>query len=261
MTPPCRYVLPVFVLWLVSVPLLAQDLTNQSSLFEKGIALHGGAGLLAVRDEFISSEKYSGTGPFLAARWSRDHETYGYRLSLQYLFTSGLKNHNVSAELRQFSLGVDFLYPAGKMVLRGKELYFFAGPSAELFLHFRRQNIAGSGESIFNAYSAASLISAGVRSEAYCPIGAEITLDGSSQLSILSFGGRSVDPRKTGASPFRLLTLFTGLNAHGELGANYRATASLRIRIAYRLEVTRITSWDYFISGSDSFILGVTYAL
>lgn len=244
-----------------STCLFSQDSTRYNLVFGDGVAFHGGVGYFAVRDEFISSEKYSGVIPLFVASWSRFHETYGYRLAFQYQFTSNLKNNNVSAEITQFSISLDFLYPVGKASLLERDLQLFLGPSTELFLHFRRQNIAGSGESILNAYSVASLISAGLRLEAFCAISSDLQLNGSTRVSMLSFGGRFLDPRKTDASPVKLLSLFTGLNASGELGVHYRVTTSLIARVAYRLEVTRISSWDYFIAGSDFFTIGVSYDL
>lgn len=251
----------VLSFWMLSTCIFAQDSTSYNLVFGNGVALYGGVGYFAVRDEFISSEKYSGVIPIFVARWSRFHETYGYRLALQYQHTSNLKNNNVSAEITQFSINLDFRYPIGKVPLLEKELHLFLGPSTELFFHFRRQNIAGSGESIFNAYSVASLMSAGLRLEVFCPISSNLQLNGSTQVSILSLGGRFLDPRKTDVSPIKLLSLFSGLNASGELGVHYRLITSLIASVAYRLEVTRISSWDYFISGSDFFIIGVSYEL
>ena len=261
MIPYKKYALLALTFWTLGACLFAQDSTIHQFVFGDGVTVRGGAGYLAVRDEFISSEKYAGTIGLFAATWSRLHETYGYRLACQYLFTSNLKNNNVSADVTQFSMNLDFLYPIKVVSLLGKESYLFLGPSAELFVHFRRQNIAGSGESILNAYSVASLISARMRSEVFYPIYPDFQLNGSIQLSGLSLGGRLVDPRKSDDSMLKFLTPFSGLHANTEIGMSYHMTQGLIATVAYRLEITRISSWDYFITGGDFIIIGVSYNL
>jgi hypothetical protein len=236
----------------------AQDSTGCDYVFGDGLSLHGGAGYFAVRDEFISNEKYSGTISSFAASWSRLHESYGFRIQCQYQFSSNLKNYNVSAELTQFSLNLDFLYPIGNTQLLSRNIYFYLGPTSELFIHFRRQNIAGSGGSVLNAYSFVMLISGGVKSEAYCPITSSFQLETAAQLSLLSFSGRIVNPVKSDESFFKLLTALNGLNTKGEVRTRYSFSDAWSIAIGYRLEVTRVSTWDYFISSCESFIASVS---
>jgi len=235
----------------LSLQALAQDSTNHEFTFGDGISVHGGIGYFVVRDEFISMEKYAATLPFFAVNWSRLHETYGYRLTCLYQFTSNLKNNNVSAEISQFSIGFDFLYPVSETSLFTKKVFMFLGPASELFLHFRRQNIAGSSESILNTYSFALLISGGLKSEAYCPINSDVQLQSSASLSLLSFGGRIVNPTKSDESFLKLLSVFKGLRACAELFVRYRITSSMTGAIGYRLEITRLSAWDYFIASAD----------
>jgi hypothetical protein len=256
-----QYIILSFCFSLFGTHLFAQDSTNSAFTFGDGLTLHGGLGYFAVRDEFISNEKYSGSLPLFAASWSRLHDTYGYRLTCAYQFTQSLKNNNVSAEINQFSLGFDFLYPVGKTSLFTKRVFILLGPSSELFVHFRRQNIAGSNESILNAYSFALLISGGIRSEAYCPINSDLQLQSSVGLSILSFGGRIVNPTKSDESFFKLLSVWNGLRASAELGVRYRITSSMTGTLGYRLEITRLSAWDNFLAGADFLTITISYNL
>lgn len=255
-----RYIL-LLSFFVFSLHALAQDSTNHELTFGDGISVQGGLGYFAVRDEFISMERYAATLPLFAVNWSRLHETYGYRLACLYQFTSNLKNNNVSAEINQFSLSFDFLYPVSEATLFTKKVFILLGPTSEFFIHFRRQNIAGSIESILNAYSFALLISGGLKSEAYCPINSDVQLQSSASLSLLSFGGRIVNPTKTNESFFKLLTGLSGLRAGAELGVRYRITSSVTGYIGYRLEITRLRAWDYFLASADFFTMTISYNL
>jgi len=256
-----KHIILLLCLSLFGTHVFAQDSTNSQFAFGDGIALHGGLGYFAVRDEFISNEKYSGSLPLFAASWSRLHDTYGYRLTCVYQFTQSLKNNNVSAEINQFSLGFDFLYPVGETSLFTKKVFILLGPSSELFIHFRRQNIAGSIESTLNAYSFALMISGGLRSEAYCLINSDLQLQSSASLSILSFGGRMVNPTKSDESFIKLLSVWNGLRASAELGVRYRITSSMTGTLGYRLEITRLSAWDNFLTGADFFTIAISYNL
>lgn len=238
---------------------LAQDASSPEFTLGEGLTIHAGLGYVAVRDEFISAEKYSGDFPYVALSWSRFHHTYGYRLGLQYQSTTRLKNYNISAEVSRFSLHLDYLYPVGSIPLLSKSIFFYLGPSSELFIHFRRQNIAGSGVSILNAYSFSSLISGGLKSEAFYPVNPAIQLEASARMSLVSLGGRMLNPNKSEESFVKLLSFLSGVNAIGEMKIRYSFTDSFSGTIGYRLEVTRISAWDYFLSSSDTFIVTIGY--
>lgn len=126
--------IPCFIL-LITGNLHSQDSLNHQTVFSEGIAVHGGIGWLAVRDEYISKERYAGLLPYSAIGWSRFHETYGYNLALEYRYGSAMKNHNVSAQITEFSLNLDYLYPVGEFALFSRDVLAYLGPSPELFLH------------------------------------------------------------------------------------------------------------------------------
>jgi len=254
------------VIFASSIPVMAQDSTNYEQLFDNGLAIHGGVSFLALKDEYISNEVYSGTVPYFSISWSRQHEAYGDRVWLEYEYTPDLMNYNISAEITQLRMGVAFLYPIGQTVILSKAAYFLLGPSPQLFLHFRSENIADADESIFNAYSAAMLLSGGVRLEALCSLSGDFQLYAMAQTNILSLGGRMPnmvgnEEGETTASPLKLLTLFSGLDAEGEIGIHYMVAPPIFVAADYRFEFTRINAWNLFISGNDGFILSVSYDL
>ncbi len=254
------------LLTMVNTRALAQDSTSIAYSFGDGLAIHGGVGFLSLKDEYISSEVYSGEVSYFAASWSRQNETYGHRLWLEYEYTAALRNHNISTEITQLRLGVAFMYPIGKTNVLSKDVDVLFGPTSELFFHFRSENIANGGESIANAYSFALLFSGGVKLEALCSLNESLQLHAKAQTSLLSLGGRtpSVVAAEEGEkteSPFKLLTVFAGFDASGEIGCDYKLYQSVLIAADYRFELTRISAWDFFISGNDNFILSAAYDL
>jgi hypothetical protein len=237
------------------VPLSAQDSTICRSLFREGLTIEGGIGYLAVRDEYISGERYLGSVPYFGMTWSKYHETYGFRLHLEYQYTSNLKEYDLSAELKQFRLSLDYLYPIAEPNLFSKTLSVSLGPTAEVYSYNRRQNIVSSQYLRSNV----SLISCGLRSEAIWPWTASLEVRAAARLTLLSMGFHSVNSNNSSESTTKPLTPFTGIDADGGIGICYSLTNSVYGSIGYRFDVTRISAWDFFISANDNLTFSLTY--
>lgn len=235
----------------------AQDSLSHRTIFPRGISVEYGLGKYSVRDEYISKEKYSGTLPSFKANWSRFHNKYGYYLSLEYGSSSKIKNYNVSTDIYQFSLNQGFLYPLPKMSLFTRDVYAFLGPLTELYFFYNKQNIAVSGFDY--AQSFAALFSIGLNSEIIFPIRKDLQAESSLCLSILSLGFRMVDSEEEDVSPVKLLTLLSGTNASFRLGIRYNLIGNFSLKLAYKLHLTRISSWDPLLSASDNLIATMTY--
>lgn len=235
----------------------AQDSLSHRNVFPSGISVEYGLGNYSVRDEYISKEKYSGTLPSFNANWSRFHSKHCYHLSLEYRSSSKIKNYNVSADIYQFALNQGFLYPLPRMSLFAGDTYAFLGPSTELYFFYNKQNIAVSGFDY--AQSFAALFSIGLNSEIILPIRKDLQVESSLCLSILSLGFRMVDNEEEDVSPVKLLTLLSGTNASFRLGIRYNLFGNFSVKIAYKLHLTRISSWDPLLSASDNLIVTVAY--
>jgi len=235
----------------------AQDSLSYRTVFPRGISLEYGLGKYSVKDEYISKEKYSGTLPSFKVNWSRFHNKYGYYLSLEYGSSSKIKNYNVSTDIYQFELNQGFLYPIPKMSLFNREIYAFLGPSTELYFFYNKQNIAVAGFDY--AQSFAALFSLGLNSEIIFPIRKNLQVEGSFGLSVLSLGFRMVDDEEEDVSPVKPFTLFSGTNASFRMGIRYNLFGNFSMKLAYRLHMTRISSWDPLLSASDNLIVTIAY--
>jgi len=236
---------------------VAQDSLSHRTVFPRGISVEYGLGSYSVRDEYISKQKYSGTLPSFKANWSRFHNKYGYYLSLSQKDKSKIKNYNVSTDIYQFALNQGFLYPLPGKSLFARDVYAFLGPSTELYFFYNNQNIAVAGFDY--AQSFAALFAIGLNSKLIFPIRNNLQAEGSLGLSILSLGFRMVDSDEENVSPVKLLTLLSGTNVSFSLGIRYYLIDNFSLKLAYKLHVTRINSWDPLLSASDNLIVAVAY--
>jgi hypothetical protein len=246
---------------LVVIPLIsftrvsAQDSTVTRPLFREGLTLEGGIGYVAVRDEYISGERYSGALPYFGMTWSKYHETYGFRLHVEYQNTTNLKEYDVSAELKQFRVSLDYLYPVAQPPLFSRMLRVSLGPTAEIYNYSRRQNIAPS----LLLQSNVSLVSCGLRTEANWPWTESLEVRVAARITLVSLGFHSVNSNFSTESRSKLLSPFTGIDADGEIGVGYGLATSLYGSVGYRFDATRISAWDFFISANDNLVFSLSY--
>lgn len=249
----------LFLLLLFStIPsLLAQDSLNQKTIFPGGISLEYGFGSYAVTDEYISTEKYSGNLPYYGISWVNTHEDYVYHLNLDFGNSSEIKNNNVSADIYQFSLNQGFSYELSKFTIFDNDVYWFLGPSTELFFYYNKQNIAVSGFDY--SQSIALLISGGITSQIFYTLSSDFNIEGSLDFNLISLGFRMVDTEETDETPAKLLTLISANNLKFIIGPRYYLFDNLSVKAAYMFHLTRISSWEPLLSASDNVVFTLTY--
>jgi len=235
----------------------AQDSTNSRYPFGEGLSLQSGIGYLALRDEYISNDKYTGSVPLFALAWSKWHEAYGFRLQLESQYTNKLEGPNIHAELTQIRLALSYLYPLANTEICSRVVHFFAGPTLEVFEHYQLNQIAGSEFLSSNV----GLIAGALRLEAFYPLTGKFRLLAMGQCTALSMVVHSTNSNDPGISPTKVLTPFKGLDAEWQVGASWLFAKSFDLSAAYRFDVTRVTAWDYFISANDNLIISLSYAL
>lgn len=234
-----------------------QDSLNHELLFPVGITIEYGTGNYSVTDEYISKEKYSGTLPHFLVRWSKKHDDYVYQLDMSYRNSNEISSNNVTTEITQFTFNQGFLYSLGKTTLFRKSLYLWLGPATDFFFYNNDQNIAVSGFEYVESFAA--LLSLGCDFQAIYPLNTSFHLESVLGFPVLAVGIRMIDEEEDDQSAFKLLTPFTGLNASFDLGVRYYIFNRLSAKLAYKLELTRISAWDPLLSASDNVIIGLTY--
>ncbi len=237
---------------------IAQYSQNAGNPLASGISIRGGLGHLAIKDEYISEEKYSGTLGSFSLSWLQGDSTSAYRLGFDYSGSSAIRNNNVSAQVSQAALNLDFLRSVGSFPLLGRDVFAYVGPSADLFLYYRQQHIANGGNASFNAYSFAMFFSLDVNSTLVMPLSSGFSAETSARLSLLSMGGRLADMHDNNVRFFKLVSILSGLRGHTELLLRYDLSDIFLLKAGYRFEICQSSTWSYLLSASDNLVLIVT---
>ncbi|UCD37305.1 MAG: hypothetical protein JSW54_10790 [Fidelibacterota bacterium] len=225
-----------------------------------GLSIQGGLGQYALRDEYISKERYAGTLPLISAEWSRFHGKWGYRMGFEFSQSADIRNNNVATEIFQAVLYRDYIYPVGRKSLFGKDAYLFLGPSTGIRLYTNDQKIANQGAFDID-YSTVTLISLGMNAMVVVPVRSRLQAEGSLRLSLLAMGVRSMDVVEGEGSMGGILTLFSGTDPTAECGIRYFILDKLSLKAAYKLQVLRIGKWNPLLSVSDNITLTASYHL
>jgi len=258
MRPPGTLLAVHVLLLAASVKCFGQDSASCASLYGEGITAQGGIGYCAVRDDHMSTERYAGASSSAAFQWSRVHDTYAFRLGMQYQNAPAIKNHNVSAEVTSGDVFFSDIYPLSPWSVFGTEVNIGLGPSADMFAYYRRQHIALNPGTTPDVYeSGAYLFSLGVRLEASVPLGDLFRAGAALQTGLLSLGGGS-GSTPNNASGVELLTPFAGLHAASEIVISYTPFTLFSLAAGYRFEIVRVDSWNYLVAAGDNAFLSLT---
>ena len=245
---------------LLSVLLDAQSLSDQTNPFPTGLSLQYGLGQVALRDEYISKEKYAGPLPSISADWTRFHEKWGYRILLEFHNSSEIKNHRVSADVIQAALQHDYLYPAGMVPLFGQETYLYVGPSFGLYFFLNQQNIASQG-ALHADMSMLMQLSLGVNAQAIIPIGPKLLVEGSGWANVLAVGARSTDPIEEAGVTGGLLNGLSGTQVAANAGVRYQIQDHLSVKLGGMVQILRLSKWTPLLVVSDNLILTLSFNL
>ena len=233
---------------------LAQSAQAYQPKFCNGIAIEFGSGAWAVRDGYVSGERYSGSLPFFAMKWTRLNGKSGYCLGLEYRESKEIRNNNIDTQIIQFSFFCDYYYSVGTFTLFSKDVHAFVGPSPEFFFYYNQPDIARNG--MYLNLSFASLLSLGANGLVIMPLGKRFQAEAAVRTNLISVGLRMVEliDRDVGtdAPPLKFLTPFSGLHARLNIGLRYALTGSLSVKVNYRSHVTRIVAWEDLVSASDN---------
>lgn len=255
-----KYILntTVFLLLFIST-ITAQESSVSPEYFGNGLTFNTGFNLLAVKDEAISNERYTGYSPSFLLSWSRISNSSGFHLSFGILNAAKVNNYNVSANITEAALNLSYVYPIGDIKIFNDIAKLFLGPAPELFIHFRTQNIARGA--IFDAYSAVFLFSIGARFDIIMPISDKWQLEGNIYSSVLSLGGKLINPQNNNTSLIKILTAIAGNSSQTSLAIRYNLIKNISLKAGYNFNFIRISAWDYFISAKDDFNLSLTFLM
>jgi hypothetical protein len=252
----------ILLLWVLTAlaswqPALGQALPSHRDVFPTGASVTWGVGPVALRDEYISTQRYAGSLPSLTAEWARFHQRNGFRVEMDLATSSDVRNYSVSTDVTEFALDLDFLYPAGSVSLGSRRVYLFLGPSAGVGVLVNDQQIASQGMEV--ALSFASLFSLGAVGDMVLPITPRLQALGSLRLALFSACIRMVDLMEDDEeSPLKLLGPLSASRGVGSLGLRFRTVDWLSLGLGYEGSLLRVTPWNPLISHRDHLTFTLT---
>ncbi|MGD0038404.1 MAG: hypothetical protein ABSC53_14045 [Bacteroidota bacterium] len=233
----------------------AQTPQSLNHLLGDGIFVQGGLGYLAVRDEYISKEKYSGSLPYFEGGWIKSHDSSAVRFGIEYRSSSDVRNNNVSAKVIQGGLNLDYIYPIGTFQIIKHDIFAFFGPSMEMYAYDRTENIAGGSGDFYHSY--ATLFFLCINSTLILPLGSDFSAEWSGMLNLIGWGNRSSVPQ----NKTKFISVISGISGYTNILLRYNITETFLLKVGYRFEISQSTSWDYLLSASDNVIVVLAYRI
>jgi hypothetical protein len=235
----------------------AQDTINHKIDYPSGIFLGYGQGAYAVKDEYISQEKYSGTIPYYTVEWIRFKNKNGYRLAYEYWNSTNISNNNISANAQQFNFNQDFFYPVGNFSLFSKDVYAYLGPSAQLFYYEIYYRFVTPGTFI-SPTTYGLLGSLGINTEFICHLGNKLKVECFLRSNLVSITHKKIDKDVYANDPSpALLTLFTANRFDFDLSLRYYLLNRISLALGYKFDLSRINKWDPYIAASNNIIVSL----
>ncbi|HPE57266.1 MAG TPA: hypothetical protein P5514_13345 [Bacteroidales bacterium] len=239
--------------------LRGQDELFETPCFPSGIFAGSSFSGLALKDQYISPEKYRGPLWSYNLGWARDHNKYIYRLNFEYGFSEQVKNNNARSQVTLVALRQGFLYPLKAHKLFNKELFIYLGPSADFYYYQNDPVLAIHGFEY--VHSILTMFSLGFNAELIYPITNRYQLESAVSLSILSLGIRSVDDEESDESMAKLLPVFEALNGSFDLRNRFYILRKLSVSLGYRFQITNINAWDPLIHARDEITFGLNFKI
>ncbi len=236
--------------------LAGQAVDTERQAIRSGFSLALGTGPYAVRDDYISRERYAGTLSYLNGSWTHVDHGSGYRLAFAYDGSDKISNHTVSARIDRAELNVDYFHRVGRFRLLSRDGQLFLGPSGGFSLYVNQPAVSGNAFDLIVSFAA--LLSAGVNAQAVLPVSRRLRVAGDLRTTVLSLALRMVDLVGEDESPVGLLTPLKGFSSTLSLDARYSVLDHVSVGVGCELSVLRIRSWDKLASAGNNLFVQVT---
>ena len=244
-------IIPILLLGTAQVYGQAEE--QESFAYPEGITMRYGLSSFAMRDRYISPERYAGVLPYYSLGWVRTHRSHVYTLDFHFQYSQEIENNHVKSDVLVFNLNQGFIYPLKPVQLFRRELALWMGPAVDVEYFENNPRIAVSGFDYTNSYL--TMISLGFRGDGIYSLSGKLTLKSALQLNLLTLGQRTVDSEEDNQPRTRLLFPANGLHAVFELGTGYDLLNWLSLGVSYRFEMIRVTAWDEVLTAANGLFM------
>jgi hypothetical protein len=251
----------IIIIVIVIFPIVSSkaqdDIPKQPPVYPGGIFIEYGFGNYAIKDEYITDQKYSGYIPYFSLNWSRFKNGRGLLLDIESRSTSEIYNNAVACSITQNGLNQDFFYSLGKFGLFKNDVHAYMGPSINILLYTLNYKFGTYNH--VTTESNGTIVSLGSNVQFVSNITKKFLAEGSIHLSLASICSKAFQSYKHDEPESKLLLVPKALNTDIAVGLRYYLFNSLSVRVSYKLQVFRINEWDPMISSSNNLIFSLTY--
>lgn len=245
---------------LLAVSGIAQHDTLKHPLNQSGgLTVEYGFGKYAVRDEYISKQKYSGSLPLFSLNWSRFKPGRGYVLGIESRSSEKIFSYKVSCRVTQNTLKQDYFYSIGKFRLFNNDINTYLGPSITILLFTFNYDFGTYNHVITE--SNGTIVSLGLNTQFISNLTKKISAEGGIHLSIASITAKAFQSDKHDEPESKFLLVPKALNSGVDIGLRCFIFKSLSVKVLYRLHIYQINEWDPLIAASNNLIFSATYHL
>ena len=252
-----RNTLLVICIFLIVGVRAQDDINKQQQIYPGGLFIEYGFGKYAVKDEYISGQKYSGTLPYFSLNWSGYKNGRGYMLGIESRNSAEIFNNDVACEASQTTFKQDFFNLIGKLRLFNNDVYTYLGPSADILMYTLNYDFGTYNHVITESNGA--IVSLGLNTQLIYYISDKFSAEGSLHISLASICSKAFQSYKHDEPDTKLILVPKATNSNIDIGFRFYIIKSLSAKIIYRSQISRIDDWDPMISSSNNLIFSITY--
>lgn len=205
-----------------------------------GLTVEYGIGSVAIVDEYISDERYTGNLPYLGIWYNRLARDQGFRLGFTFQQDNGLENYSIRAELSRINLIYDQLFKIKKFNIAKKPAFWTIGPSFEYFEY----ELINQFSSTYKGFSEYIMVILGFNTAVEWDITKRFTASVFLRTNVIGTSYKTHDEQNYPDVNTRLQTLFTANNLNVDLGLRYRVIPRISLGLKGKAQYTRSTRWD-----------------
>jgi hypothetical protein len=236
----------------------AQDAdVTQQYIYPEGFCIEYGFGRYAVKDEYISGQKYSGNLPYFSLNWSRFKNGHGIALGIESRSSAEVYNYDVACNVTQTTLKQDFFYSVSRLKLFKKDIHSYFGPSVNILLYSLDYDFGTYNHVITE--SNGTIVSLGLNSQNIYCISRKLFAEGAVHLNLASICSKAFQSYRYDEAEFKFLIMPKAMNTNLYVGFRYYLFSSLSVKAAYKFQLYRIYEWDPMIAISNNLIFSVSY--
>lgn len=242
--------LTFIILFFCAVILNAQESKKINPL---GLSVEYGIGSSAIKDEYVSQERYTGSMNYIGFWYGRMNDQKGFQLGLTNQQGDDFKNYAIRADFSRVSLNFDQFFSIKEFKIFSKPSTWYFGPSVEYF-EYELINRFSSNHKVFSEYI---MVSMGINTFIDWNISEKFITTVFLRSNVVSVNHKLHDEQKYPEQEAKLQTFFVSNNINGDLFLRYKILKRISLGLKLKGQYTRSTGWDKSVSYTNSILLFV----